>query len=118
LRTLASRGMWSLDALAPPSVHRDRTACAALAHRRTVQARDVADVRIGDSDLAAPILTRDGGAMGVIALRGVPFTALGAASLSDLNIVACWLARGLSAGTIEPPESGAPAPEHRLADAG
>lgn len=118
LRTLASRGMWSLDALTPPSVHRDLTACAALEHRRAIQARDVADVRVGDSDLAAPILSPGGDPMGVIALRGVPFTALEAVSLSDLHIVACWLARGLSAGAIETPESGAPAPEHRLADAG
>ena len=99
-------------------MHRDRTACAALEHRRAVQARDVAGVRIGDSDLAAPILSRDGDAIGVIALRGVPCTALETASLSDLNIVACWLARGVSAGTTETPDSGAPAPKHRLADAG
>lgn len=114
-RTLAARG--SLDALAPP-VQRDRTACAAQEHRRAVQARDVAGVRICDSDLAAPILSRDGRALGVIALRGVPFAALGAASLSDLNIVACWLARGLAAATMDCPDSGAPAPELRLADAG
>lgn len=115
LRTLATRG--SLDALAPPVQH-DRTACAAQEHRRAVQARDVAGVRICDSDLAAPILSRDGRALGVIALRGVPFAALGAASLSDLNIVACWLARGLTTATMDFLDSGTPAPELGLADAG
>jgi hypothetical protein len=115
LRMLATRG--SLDALAPP-VQRDRTARAAQEHRRAVQARDVADVRICDSDLAAPILSRDGRALGVIALRGVPFAALGAASLSDLNIVACWLARGLAAATMDCPDSGAVVPELGRADAG
>jgi hypothetical protein len=106
LRTLAARG--NLDALAPSPVQRDRTACAAQEHRRAVQAGDVAGVRICDSDLAAPILSRDGRALGVIALRGVPFAALGAASLSDLNIVACWLARGLAAATMDRSDSGAP----------
>jgi hypothetical protein len=115
LRTLAARG--SLDAFAPPR-QRDRTACAAQEHRRAVQARDVAGVRICDSDLAAPILSPDGRALGVIALRGVPFAALEAAALSDLNIVACWLARGLAAATMDCPDSGTPAPELGLADAG
>jgi hypothetical protein len=116
LRTLAARG--SLDALPPPPLQCDRTACAAQEQRRAVQARDVAGVRICDSDMAAPILSRDGRALGVIALRGVPFAALGGASLSDLNIVACWLARGLAAATMDCPDPGTPAPELGLADAG
>jgi hypothetical protein len=120
LRTLASRGTWSLETLTPPTVPRDRTACAALAYRRPVQAREVAGVQTGDSDMAAPILSRDGQVMGMIALWGVPFAALRAASLSDLNIVACWLARSLSTATSEviDIDAGAAAPEQRLADAG
>lgn len=101
LRTLAAKGTWSLDTLIPPPVHGDRTACAALQCRRPVQAREVAGVQADDSDMAAPILARDGHVMGMIALRGVPFAALRTASLSDLNILACWLARALSTGSTE-----------------
>jgi hypothetical protein len=117
LRTLASKGTWSLDALMPPG-HRDRTAAAALHHRRPVQAREVADVRAGDSDMAAPILSPSGHVMGMIALRGVPFAALRTAALSDLHIVACWLARALSTGGTETLDAGPAAPEQWLADAG
>lgn len=118
MRTLASKGAWILDALMPPAVHRDRTACAALAYRRPVQAREVPGVRAADSDMAAPILSRDGDVLGIIALRGMPFADLGTASLSDLNIVGCWLARALSAGPTEALETGVVIPEPWLADAG
>jgi hypothetical protein len=118
LRTLASKGPWNLDALMPPPVNRDRTACAALLSGRPVQAREVADVRVGDSDMAAPLLSREGHVMGMIALRGVPFAALRAAFLSDLNIVACWLARALSTGTTKTLDAGPAAPGQRLVDAG
>lgn len=117
-RTLASKGAWSLDALMPPPVHQDRTVCAALQYRRPVQAQEVAGVRAGDSDMAVPILSRDGHVMGMIALRGVPFAALGTASLSDLNTVACWLSRALSTGTIKAIHAGAAGPDDRLVDAG
>jgi hypothetical protein len=117
-RTLASKGAWILGAPMPPYVDRDRTACAALQYRRPVQASEVAGVRAADSDMAAPILSRDGDVLGIIALRGMPFAALRTASLSDLNIVGCWLARALSAGATETLETGAIVPESWLADAG
>jgi hypothetical protein len=98
LRTLASQGAWTLDTLEPPAVHRDRTAYAAVAQAQLVRACDVADVRIDDSDLAAPITGRDGHVVGMIALRGVPFAATKTASLSDLNVVARWLSRVLPDG--------------------
>ncbi|HEX3764830.1 MAG TPA: hypothetical protein VHW23_39310 [Kofleriaceae bacterium] len=116
LRTLATRG--SLDALALQRLQRDRTVSAAHDLRRAIQACDVDGVRICDSDLAAPILSHDGRALGVIALRGVPFAALGAAALSDLSIVASWLARGLATATMDCADSGGSAPELRRADAG
>lgn len=116
LRTLASRGPWDLDALMP--ANRDRTACAALQSRRPVQAREVADVRAGDSDMAAPLLSREGHVMGMIALRGVPFAALRTTFLSELNIVACWLARALSTGTTKTLDAGPAAPGQRRVDAG
>lgn len=118
LRTLASKGAWILDEIMPLPVQRDRTAYAALQHRRPVQAREVAGVRAADSDMAAPILSGDGHVLGIIALRGMPFAALRTASLSDLNIVGCWLAHALSAGVTETLDTGAAAPEPWLADAG
>lgn len=118
IRTLASRGTSSLDALMPPPAHRDRTARAARTYRRPVQAREVADVRAGDSDMAAPIVSRDGHVMGMIALRGVPFAALRTASLSDLNIVARWLSRALSTGNTETIDAGPAAPAERLGHVG
>jgi hypothetical protein len=117
LRTLASRGTWSTDLLLPPPAHQDRTACAAREHRRAVQAREVAGVQVRDSDMAAPILSRDGHLVGMIALRGVPFAALRAASLSDLDIVACWLSRALSTGTTATIEGGPAARAQWLAHA-
>jgi hypothetical protein len=95
LRMLAAHGAWSLDSLEPPAVHRDRTAYAALQHGHPVLASEVAGVRADDSDLAAPIVRSDGRVVGMIALRGVPFVAVKAASLSDLNVVARWLSRVL-----------------------
>ncbi|HEU4734643.1 MAG TPA: hypothetical protein VFT22_42420 [Kofleriaceae bacterium] len=116
LRTLATRGAWSFDAHVPSPVLRDRTACAALEHRRAVEARDVEGVEVGDSDMAAPILARDGDALGIIALRGVPLPAMRTASLSELSIVASWLARALASGNTL--TAGVAAPGLRLADAG
>lgn len=117
-RTLASRGAWNLDELMPPPGQRDRTACAALKRRRAVHAGEVAGVRASDSDIAAPILSRDGHALGIIALRGVPLSTLCAASLSDLNIVVSWLAHALSTRTTEAIDAAAGDPVDRLADAG
>lgn len=114
LRTLASQGAWSLDTLEPPAVHRDRTACAAVEQGRPVHAGAVAGVRRDDSDLAAPIVARDGHVVGMIALRGVPFAAMKTASLSDLNVVARWLARVLPDGI----DAGPAARNRRHADAG
>lgn len=114
LRTLASRGAWSLDSLEPPAVHRDRTAHAAVDQARPVRACDVAGVRIDDSDLAAPIVARDGHVVGMIALRGVPYAAMKTTSLSDLNVVARWLSRVLPDGI----DAGPAARNRRRADAG
>lgn len=114
LRTLASQGAWSFDALEPPAVHRDRTAYAAMEQGRVVCARDVADVRVDDSDLAAPIAGRDGHVIGMIALRGVPFASLNTASLSDLNVIARWLSRVLP----DEIDAGPTAHNRRHADAG
>ena len=75
-------------------------------------------MRAGDSDMAAPIVSRDGHVMGMIALRGVPFAALRTVSLSDLNIVARWLSRALSTGNTETIAAGPAAPAERLGHVG
>lgn len=87
LRTLCSRG---------PAVLRDLTATAAIARADVVSADQVTGVRPEDSDLAAPLLDEDGQVIGVLALRGVPYSALGAATRSDLIAVARWVARTLA----------------------
>lgn len=112
LRTLASHGAWSLDSLEPPALHRDRTAYAAVERAQPVRAYEVDDVRPDDSDLAAPIIRSDGVITGMIALRGVPFAAMKAASLSDLDVVARWLSR-----TLDGASAGGAASSQRNADA-
>jgi hypothetical protein len=114
LRTLASWGAWSLDSLEPPTVHRDRTASAAVEQGRALRAVDVAEVRVDDSDLAAPLISRDGRVIGMMALRGVPYAAMRTASLSDLNTVARWLSRVLPNEI----DAGPVARNQRRADAG
>jgi hypothetical protein len=114
LRTLASRGAWSLDSLQPPTVHRDRTAYAAVEQGRAIRAVDVGEVRIDDSDLAAPLVGRDGRVIGMIALRGVPYAVIRTTSLSDLSTVAHWLSRVLPNEI----DAGPAARSRRRADAG
>jgi hypothetical protein len=87
LRTLASRG---------PAVLRDLTATAALTRCELVSADAVPGVRPEDSDLAAPLLDDQGSVIGVLALRGLPYAALGAATRADLTAVARWVARTLA----------------------
>jgi hypothetical protein len=117
LCTLASMGIWNLDALAP-SVHHDHTAYTALEQRRAVQARELADAQVGDSDMAAPLLSPDGRVVGIVALRGVPFAATNTSALSDLEIVASWLARALLAGAPRTFDPGTAVAVQQLADAG
>ena len=88
LRTLISRGT--------TAALRDQTAGAARERGAVVSADEVAGVRAEDSDLAAPLLDGDGEVVGVLALRELPYTELGAAARADLNVVARWVAPALA----------------------
>jgi hypothetical protein len=105
LRTLCSRGIWSSERLDPPALFRDLVANAAVENKRPMAAHEVARVTIDDSDLAAPLLDTRGAVVGVLALRGIAYPALGAAARDDLAAVARWAGRA-----FEKPLRGSPAP--------
>ncbi len=97
LRTLAARGPWSHDQIEPPALFRDRVAIAAIERKVAVAAHEVSDVRVEDSDLAAPLVGEDGTVRGVLALRGLAYPA--ATAREDLIAVARWTARALASGS-------------------
>jgi hypothetical protein len=96
LRTLASRGVWIFDHVLAPAVYRDRVAVAAVERQMAVAAHEVSDVRIDDSDLAAPLVDSDGRVLGVLALRGLAYSAIVSTAREDLISIARWAARSLS----------------------
>lgn len=96
LRTLTARGTWSADTFYPPALFRDLTAAAAIERRVAVAAHEIDDVRAEDSDLVAPLIAPDGRAIGVLALRRVPYRALAGAVREDLVAVARWAAGPLA----------------------
>jgi hypothetical protein len=96
LKTLASRGIWSVEHAQPPAVFRDLVSIAAVERKTAVAAHEVADVRTTDSDLAAPILGEDGVVHGVLALRGIPYPVLTTAGREDLSAVARWVSRAMA----------------------
>ncbi len=96
LRTLVSRGAWSHDQVAAPALVRDRVALAAVERRASVAAHEVHDVRVEDSDLAAPLVGDDGTIHGVLALRGLTNPAMVATAREDLAAIARWAARSLA----------------------
>ncbi|MGE5186163.1 MAG: hypothetical protein ACM31C_29105 [Acidobacteriota bacterium] len=96
LRTLVARGAWSHDQVAAPSLFRDRVALAAVERRTSVAAHEVRDVRVEDSDLAAPLVGEDGTVHGVLALRGLAYPAVMATAREDLAAIARWAARSLA----------------------
>lgn len=93
LRTLCARGMWSAERPEPPAVFRDRVVSAAIEQKRPVAAHEVANVTVDDSDLAAPLLDTRGTVVGVVAVRGVAYPALGEMAREDLAAVARWAGR-------------------------
>ncbi len=96
LRTLTARGRWSAETFWPPALFRDRTAIAALNYVKAIAAHEVSDVRSEDSDLVAPLIAPDGRAIGVLALRRVPYVKLGGAVREDLVAIARWAAGSLA----------------------
>jgi hypothetical protein len=96
LRTLVERGAWSHDHIAAPVLFRDRVAVAALERGVAVAAHEVAEVRMDDSDLAAPLIGEDGVVHGVLALRGIAYPKLAPSARADLVAIARWAARSLA----------------------
>ncbi len=86
-RTLLSRGT---------ARHDDRTAAEALKGRAVVFADEISEVRPGDSDVAAAMIDSRGEVVGVLALRGVPYTTLDQTLASEISCVARWAAPTLS----------------------
>lgn len=83
VRTLLSRGT---------ARRGDKTAAEALRRRDVVFADEVAEVHSGDSDVAAAMLDSSGDVVGVLALRGVPYTTLDTTLAAEISCVARWAA--------------------------
>ncbi|MCW5807400.1 MAG: hypothetical protein KIT31_33900 [Deltaproteobacteria bacterium] len=95
LKTLASSGTWGEHQLAPPVLYRDRVAAAAVQRGTTVAAHEVAEARVEDSDLAAPIHDEHGAVRGTLALRGLPHPTLASTVRVELAAIARWAARSV-----------------------
>lgn len=96
LRTIVSRGAWSHDQVAAPSLFRDRVALAALDRKSSIAAHEIGDARVEDSDLAAPLVGEDGVVHGVLALRGLAYPAIVATAREDLVAIARWAGRSFA----------------------
>jgi uncharacterized coiled-coil protein SlyX len=97
LRTLCSRGAWSAERLAPPTLFRDLVATAAFDQVKQVAAHEVESASADDSDLAAPLLDGGGTPVGVLALRGISYPSMTLAAREDLAAVARWAGRAFGA---------------------
>jgi hypothetical protein len=86
LSTVASHG---------PVMLMDRTAMQALQRGVVVQADEVPGVRPEDSDVAAPLVDDTGWVVGVLALQGVPYSALARTMRAEVESVARWMTRSL-----------------------
>jgi hypothetical protein len=95
LTTLPSRGAWSPTSARPRDIAVDVTVRDAIVGRRVTTA--VQGASEYDSDVAAPIVDEASGVvLGVLALRGVSAGSLKAADLTDLRVLAQWLAPALA----------------------
>lgn len=96
-QTLAHRGTWSATGERPRDLATDRTVTTAIANRKPMPASDVTGANGDEADVAIPIVHEAGGpVLGVIALRGVSPGRLRAADMSDLVVIAEWLAPALA----------------------
>ena len=95
-RMVCSRGKWSAGRDEPPAVFRDVVANAAIEHLRPMAAHEVANASTDDCDLAAPIVDGAGNAIGILALRGITYTALNLGAREDLTTIARWTSRVLA----------------------
>ncbi len=99
LRLVAHRGAWTADNLIPPDVFHDRTAELAFHSGRTASGLQLPAIADLDSDVAAPIIARDGSVCGALVVRGLGFD-LGLAhigrlerTLYELAAIGKWVGR-------------------------
>jgi hypothetical protein len=92
---LSYAGPWNGKGSAP-TLEGDHVVEAALGTGEPVNASDLGGVCLGDADMAAPLLDRQGRPFGVLAVRGLPHRAAGAMALRDLTVVSEWLANVLT----------------------
>jgi hypothetical protein len=98
LRNLAWRGRWSAERQFPRDIFSDATIAAAAERGELVLASDIPGAGSQDSDVAVAIKNgSDGKLLGVLALRGLVRSRLGAAELQDLSSVADWLTASFGA---------------------
>jgi hypothetical protein len=88
-------GPWNGDGSAP-LLAGDRVVAAALEARMPVIAADVDGAGVGDADMVAPLLDRNGKPFGVLALRGLPHRGVGMMAIRDLTVASSWLASSLT----------------------
>ncbi len=88
-------GPWNGDG-SVPVLAGDRVAAAALQARMPLVAGDVDGAGVGDADMVAPLLDRNGTPFGVLALRGLPYQGAGMMATRDLAVVSSWLANVLT----------------------
>ena len=96
MQTLAWRGQWSPTQARPRDIGADRTAMHAISRRRPVTAGEVPDAGREDGDIAVPVMDDRGGVVAVVCLRGVTPSRLRAADISDLMVIAQWLAPAIA----------------------
>jgi hypothetical protein len=117
LHTVAWQGAWSADRPVPSDIFHDRTIAHAVQTKSITLPQDVEGVTDEDSDVAVPVMDPNSGElMGVIALRGVPYSRINDAVLRDLYVSGQWLARSFERGLSRDPRqpsSGSVRPEPR-----
>jgi hypothetical protein len=94
-RLLSCSGPWNSDG-ATPTLDGDHVIAAALSGRCPARAVDVDAARVGDADMAAPLLDRHGEPFGVMAVRGIPYGSASKIALHDLAVAGGWLANVLT----------------------
>jgi hypothetical protein len=92
---LSCSGSWSSDGT-NPTLEGDHVVAAALSGRCPTRALDLDAARMGDADMAAPLLDRQGEPFGVLAVRGIPFGSASTMALHDLAVASGWLASVLT----------------------
>jgi hypothetical protein len=102
LHNLAWRGRWSEQMPTPRDIFRDATMSYAIERDCAVFADEVEGAWERDADIAAPLRAPNGNIVGVLGLRGVSRSRLGAAELRDVMATASWLAEALVSSSRRP----------------